>query len=658
MCGIAGFLACRSTDPQRAGAEVEGMAMAITHRGPDDSGTWVDGAAGIALAHRRLSIIDLSPTGHQPMISRCGRYVLTFNGEIYNYRDLRRDLEAGGAAFRGTSDTEVLVEAIAAWGLEKTLDSANGMFAFAAWDRKERLLYLARDRFGEKPLYFGEVAGHLLFASELKALWQHSSWQGQIDRASLAVLLRHGYIPSPHSIFSNVRKLYPGSFARITTSAGRFAVHEQRYWSPEPIPRDLQGQTGSLTGQAAVDAVADALEQAIGRQMVADVPVGAFLSGGIDSSLVVALMQRSSSRPVRTFSIGFAEAAFDESHYARAIANHLGTQHTEMIVTPEDARAVIPALPAIYDEPFADSSQIPTLLVSRLARRDVTVSLSGDGGDELFGGYTHYRDALSKWQQAQRTPAALRSLASQLLRATPLPWLNALSWPARTLGPFRGKSHIPDRLKDRYQIMGATSFPEFYRASISAWTDTAQAVPGSIEAETVHFHGRAWPRSDEMGHMMYMDACQYLPDDILVKVDRAAMAVSLETRVPLLDRHVAETSFRIPIETHLHDGRGKWVLRQILERHVPKEMFTRPKQGFMIPVNEWLCGPLKPWADGLLDPVRLRDQGFFEAATVRRRWEQHMRGSTDWTVQLWPILMFQQWLEANGQKLGRISQAA
>lgn len=627
MCGIAGLFSTDTLAADETLEDLRRMATAIAHRGPDDKGFWLEVQHGIAFCHRRLSIVDLSPLGHQPMTSANGRYTITFNGEIYNYRELRTELIAHGHTFRGSSDTEVLLAAVEQWDVETTLKKLVGMFAFGLWDRRERVLHLARDRFGEKPLHYSDcVDGQVLFASELKAIRAHRAFKGHIDRGALALFMRHGYIPTPHSIFSEVHKVRPGHLLTMRVTDGKMQVSERAYWQPGATAG--HGTGAATEGREHVDRIESLLATAIGRQMVADVPVGAFLSGGIDSSLVVALMQKASMAPVHTFSIGLAEQEYNEAPFARAMAQHLGTRHTEIEVTPQDALAVVPRLPCIYDEPFADSSQIPTFLVSQLARADVTVSLSGDAGDELFGGYAIYPHARDKWQKLQRLPQAARFVAATLAR------------------------HMPFGVSEQRKISAlgwcVASFPQYYRSQTSLWEDPTRVVTGSSEPLTAAALEESWAASDdELTYMMYVDAQQYLPDDILVKVDRAAMAVSLETRVPLLDHAVAEAAWRIPISVHFNDGRGKWVLRQILERYVPRDMFDRPKKGFSVPLAAWLRNELRSWAEDLLEPRRLRSEGFFEVHLITRRWQQHLAGTSDWSAQIWTVLMFQSWLRAS-----------
>lgn len=627
------------------------MAAALRHRGPDDEGFWLDPEAAVALCHRRLSIIELSPLGAQPMRSASGRFTITFNGEIYNFRALRAELAGRGARFRGGSDTEVLLAAIETWGLVRALERSRGMFAFGLWDAAERTLWLARDRFGEKPLYYGQMGDAFLFGSQLEALRAHSLWRGEVDRHALSLLLRHQCIPAPWSVFRGVRKLVPGCALAVRARGGEFRLEEVRYFEPEPIA--ASDRCPAHQEEALIEQAGAAITDSVRLQMVADVPVGAFLSGGIDSSLIVAEMQRASSQPVRTFSIGFCEPEFDEAPYAREVARRLGTHHTELRVSPQEALEVIPGLPAIYDEPFADPSQIPTALVSRLARTEVTVSLSGDGGDELFGGYLRYLEVGERWRRLQGPWAPwMRGLARAVGRL-PVGALSPLV-PALRLAS-RGRTRSAERIKERTYGWTAASFPDLYDAMTAGWHPADRFVIGAsapLAAQAAARQGgaRALWGADPLAHMMCQDTRRYLPDDILVKVDRAAMAVSLETRVPLLDVEVARAAWRIPTGTHMRDGRGKWVLRRLLERHLPAALFDRPKSGFAIPLDKWLRGELRGWAEPLLDPARLRREGYFQVPEIERRWRQHVLGTADWSGHLWSVLMFQAWLEDFGRR--------
>ncbi|MGH9720029.1 MAG: asparagine synthase (glutamine-hydrolyzing) [Bryobacteraceae bacterium] len=647
MCGIAGYF-----DSPRPGSHdlmerlVRKMSDSMHHRGPDDEGAWVDDAAGIALGQRRLSILDLSPLGHQPMHSACGRYVITFNGEIYNHRDLRRRLESDGARFRGTSDTEVMLAAIAAWGLDAAVREFNGMFAFALWDRLERRLSLARDRAGEKPLYYARFGQTLLFGSELKALRAHPRFQGEIDRDALALFLRHSYIPAPYSIYQGVKKLPPGTTLTIAACSGRLPQPEP-YWSFQGAAQ--QGTANPFTGsdEEAVSELDALIRDSVKLRMEADVPLGAFLSGGIDSSTTVAAMQAQSSRPVRTFTIGFNEAGYNEAEQAKLVARHLGTEHTELYVTPTEAMAVIPTLASIYDEPFGDSSQIPTILVSQLARRHVTVSLSGDAGDELFGGYTRYSWGNNIWRKTGWMPTSLKGAAARMLTALPVAGWEALFRCADPLMPARFRQRNPGhKLHKLAEVLTAGSSREMYMGLVSQWKHPERLVLGAHEPLTALSSEGEWNRLPDLAHqMMYLDSVTYLPDDILVKTDRASMSVSLEARVPLLDHRLIEMAWRLPLHMKIRNGQGKWLLRQVLNKYVPKKLTDRPKMGFAIPIDGWLRGALRPWAEDLLAERRLRSEGYFDPREIRQKWQEHLSGVRNWQYYLWNILMFQSWQE-------------
>jgi asparagine synthase (glutamine-hydrolysing) len=621
------------------------MLPALTHRGPDDAGVWVDETLGLALGHRRLSIVDLSPAGHQPMYSASGRYVMAFNGEIYNHESIRADLEAAGArpAWRGHSDTETLLAAIEHWGVEATLRLAVGMFAIALWDRERRRLTLARDRAGEKPLYYGLQGETLLFASELKPLRRHPAFRGEVDRGALALYLRHNYVPDPLSIYVGISKLDPGTWVEFAERGRETA--RAAYWNAvEVVDRGRARPFAGSDGEA-VAALEQVLGQAVGAQMVADVPLGAFLSGGIDSTTIVALMQERASRPVRTFTIGFTDPAFDESPSARAVAAHLGTDHTELKVTPEDAMGVIPRLPEIYDEPFADSSQIPTFLVSQLARRHVTVSLSGDAGDELFGGYNRYFWAQRVWSNLQRVPRPLRRLGSNLITARSAEaWDGSFGLLNRVLPARLRTTRSGNKLHRLAGLLGAESPAAIYRSLVSHWENPRELLQSGSEPPS---RLEALMAADDPGtfpeRMMLWDLLTYLPGDILAKVDRAAMAVSLETRVPMLDHRVIEFAWTLPQHLRIRDGQGKWLLRQVLYKRVPREIMDRPKMGFGVPINAWLRGPLRDWAADLLDERRMREDGFLDPAPVHAKWREHLAGERDWAYWLWDVLMFQAW---------------
>ena len=619
------------------------MADAITHRGPDDSGVWVDGVAGVALAHRRLAILDLSPTGHQPMLSVSGRFVMVFNGEIYNHLELREEL--AGQIWRGHSDTETLLAAFERWGFEATLKKCVGMFAIALWDRESRTLTLTRDRLGEKPLYYGWQGETFLFGSELKALRAHPAFGAEIDRDALALFLRHNAVPAPYSIYRDIHKLPPGTF--LTLHAGQKDARPVAYWSARAVAEAGQRNLFRGSDAEAATELERLLKQSIAGQMLADVPLGAFLSGGIDSTTVVALMQAQSARPVKTFTIGFNETGYNEAEHAHAVARHLGCEHTELYVTPQDAMDVIPSLSAIYDEPFADSSQIPTVLVSCLARQHVTVSLSGDGGDELFGGYNRYFWARNLWRKLGWMPHPLRAaLAGVLTTLPPAAWNTAFQKLERWLPPRLRYANPGDKLHKAAEILAVRSPEEIYLGLVSHWKNPAQLVPGSVEPLTLLTDpGQQVDLPDFEHRMMVLDTMTYLPDDILTKVDRAAMAVSLETRVPLLDHRVVEFAWTLPLDMKIRHGQGKWLLRQVLYRHVPQAMMERPKMGFGVPIDQWLRGPLKAWAADLIEPGRLAREGFFDSAPIQRKWLEHQSGSRNWSYYLWDVLMFQAWLE-------------
>ena len=651
MCGIAGILGKDGVDRH----SVQRLIGPIAHRGPDDEGIWTDPESGIGLGHRRLSILDLSPAGHQPMISANGRFVLSFNGEIYNHPELKEALEADGAVpdggWRGHSDTELFLEGIATWGLEETLGRSVGMFAFALWDRADRKLSLVRDRFGEKPLYYGWAGNDFLFGSELKALRAHPRFDNGIDRRALGLFAARTYIPAPFSIYERVFKVPPGCILTIAPEAARRPLSEppdegrdhgglslHRYWSYRDVM--LHGQDDPIADEEeAISELERVLARAIAGQAMADVPVGAFLSGGIDSSSVCALYQKYSSVPVRTFTIGFEEAGFNEAEHAKAVAGHLGTVHNERYVRVEEARDVIPLLPAMYDEPFADSSQIPTYLVSRFAREQVTVALTGDGGDELFAGYNRHFAAPRLWNQLQRVPRSLRAATGSPLSRIPSQFWSGVAG----MLPGRRAPHLGGKVQKALRLAAsAGSFDEVYRAFLDEWSQERSPVLGA-ESPSDGFDLELGRASPPALRMMYCDAVSYLPDDILAKVDRASMSVSLETRVPFLDHRVAELAARIPLELKVRGGRGKHVLRQLLYREVPRELLERPKSGFGIPVGEWIKGPLRSWAEDLLEPGAIRSEGWLDPAIVQRRWREHLSGQRDSTPAIWAILMFQAW---------------
>lgn len=642
MCGIVGVLdrrrSRREADTVRM---LDDMSLTMLNRGPDGSGAWVDEEAGIGFGHRRLSILDLTEAGAQPMASADGRWVITYNGEIYDHRELRSDLEAAGVRLRGHSDTEMLLEAIARWGLVTTLRRVDGMFAFGLWDRQERTLVLARDRMGEKPLYYGQLGnGEVVFASSLDAIAAHPHFDRPVDRDALALFFRYKYVPAPWSIYKAIRKLEPGCTVEI--SADATIGIPTPYWSYFDVV--ASGATFDGSAEEAVEELEVLLRRSVRRRLVADVPVGAFLSGGIDSSTVVAIAQQESSGPVHTFTIGSTDSDFDESSDARQIAEHLGTRHDELIVTDADVMAVIDKLGGMYDEPFADSSQVPTRLVAELARRDVTVALSGDGGDELFAGYNRYVWVPSIWRQLDRIPMALRSQVAAVGSRVPPVW-----WE-------RAASVVPESRRPRMVGLKATkvlgvassgSAHDVFNRLVSHWQEPDRLVLGAQEPPTIHSDPNLWP--DTTGiveHMAAVDAVTYLPDDVLVKVDRAAMSVSLETRVPLLDRSVVEFAASLPMSMKIREGQTKWPLRQVLTRHVPETMFERPKAGFGLPIETWLRGPLRPWAEHHL--FETSASSWLDTDMVKRAWSEHQSGRRNEAYGLWDVIMFSVWSEHRG----------
>jgi asparagine synthase (glutamine-hydrolysing) len=641
MCGIAGVLT--SSTAARTTLERDALAMAdsLAHRGPDDHGIWTDLSAGIALTHRRLSIVDLSPAGHQPMISSNHRFVIVFNGEIYNFQEIRPELEARGVKFRGHSDTEVMLEAFAAYGIAPTVKRLIGMFTIAVWDRRDRTLSLIRDRLGIKPLYWAKASGLFLFGSELKSLRAYPGFAPGIDRGALAAYMRHNYVPAPHSIYEGVRKLEQGTILTLPFDG---EPRIERFWDARQVA--LAGQSDLMVGGDAdmTDRLEDLLRDAVKRRMVADVPVGAFLSGGIDSSTVVALMKAANAGPVRTYTIGFEHSGYDEAAHAAAVAKHLGTDHTEMILSSQDALDVIPRLPEYYDEPFADSSQIPTYLVSAMTRQHVTVALSGDGGDELFGGYTRYQFT-SRLRTLRLLPQPLRVAMARMISAVPADrWSQLLSFIPEGMRPRQ----VGDKLHKFATVLPCNSDTELYRRLVTHF-EPDQVVLQGHEPKGVLWDSKI--DADFPGlleRMQFLDLVTYLPDDILTKVDRASMAVALEARVPLIDHRVVEFAWRLPQGAKIRRGVTKWLLRQVLYRHVPKELVERPKMGFAIPLGDWLRGPLKPWAENLLSEQRLREGGYFDPAMVRQVWNDHVCGGRNREYMLWNVLMFEAWRDRWG----------
>lgn len=671
MCGIVGIFFGEERQAEEAlKLTARRMADALRHRGPDDAGTWADSRTGMALGHRRLAIVDLSAAGHQPMFSSCGRWVIAFNGEIYNHMALRSELEAmdcraslamTGLRWRGHSDTETLLAGFEHWGVEETLKRCVGMFAMALWDRESRTLTLARDRFGEKPLYYGWVGRGeqraFVFGSELKALRAYPGFDAPVCRQALAQYLRFMYVPAPLSIYECVYKLEPGCVLTLSGSPRACGPRDdtlkiQRWWSlAEAVEA---GSRSPLVNEAeALGLLEQQLTEAVSLQSLADVPLGAFLSGGVDSSTIVALMQRQSSRPVKTFTIGFDEAGFDESPHALAVARHLGTEHHEMRVSAQMAQDVIPRLSWMYDEPFADSSQIPTHLVCHAARQHVTVALSGDAGDELFGGYNRYFWGPSIWNKVAWLPLPVRQIMGKLLTSVPINAWDAMAKPLGVASGLDGVSRLGDKLhKLGGGMQNVRSMDDLYRSLVSEWQDPASLVrsadgspvlePSSGLDDPLPAHGV----DDAPLRMMFRDATTYLPDDILCKVDRAAMACSLETRVPFLDHRVVELAWRLPLHMKIRGNVGKWALRQVLYKHVPKELIERPKAGFAIPIGQWLRGPLLDWAEGLLEEARLQREGYLHPWPIQQAWGEHLSGKRDHTAKLWAVLMFQAWLEA------------
>lgn len=649
MCGIAGFLRPGPTEgADDLKATAARMARTLTHRGPDDNGAWADPEAGVALGFRRLSILDLSHQGHQPMHSTDGRHVLVFNGEIYNVADLRRTLGRRGHEFRGRSDTEVALTAVTEWGLEEALDRFNGMFAFALWDRAERVLHVVRDPLGEKPVYFGWFGRTFLFGSELKALRAHPSFRADIDRDALALYMRHSYVPSPWTVYAGVSKLRPGHRLTVTPApSGATRAEPQAYWSLANVAEQASRQPFCGSASEAVSELDERLREAVALRLQADVAVGAFLSGGIDSSAVVALMRASSSQSVKTFTIGFAENDHNEAEHAAAVARHLGTDHHELYVSPRQAMDVIPRLPSIYDEPFADVSQIPTVLVSELARRDVTVVLTGDGGDELLGGYNRYLGGLAIGRRlAKVPPAARRALAGLLELPSWQQWDRTSDSISRILPDRVRHRQGADKVQKLAAMLRANDVGDLYRSLMSHWDAPEAVVLGSSEPATGATRAGLRPvLGNVAAEMMWLDSVTYLPDNNLTKVDRATMSTGLEARPPLIDRTLVEFAWHLPLSLKIRGREGKWPLRQLLHRYVPAPLVERPKMGFGVPVGTWLRDDLRPWAEDLLGERRLRDEGYFDPGLVRRVWSEHLSGKRNHKDRLWSVLMFQAWLD-------------
>lgn len=645
MCGIAGYIDFQAHATSSELTEIaSAMASCLHHRGPDDCGVWVDGHNGVALSFRRLKIIDVSDGGHQPMLSRNERYVLVYNGEIYNYGDLRRELIAAGVSFRSTSDTEVLLEAIAYWGLKAALQRCNGMFAFALWDRSEKILHLARDRMGKKPLYYAKMGRYVIFASEIKALCAHPAFRKDIDRNALTLYLRYCYVPEPFAIFKNTFKLQPSELLAINGKQNNPSIKRDVYWDSANMVATALREPFVASETEAKTRLHDLLLDAVRLRMIADVPLGAFLSGGIDSSIVVALMQTLSDNPTKTFTIGFHEQGYNEAQNAAQVARHLGTEHTELYVTPKEAMAVIPQLPRLYDEPFADVSQIPTFLVSQLARQHVTVALSGDGGDELFAGYNRHRWVPLFWSRFGRLPAVIkRPILKLLTSVAPQRWDQYIKLLATVVPKLLKQPNPGDKLHKLARMLQCDCPEKMYFDLVSSWKEPQTVVLNADEPNLCEPHSIHFP--DIIHKMMYFDMVRYLPGDILTKVDRASMGVSLEARAPLLDYRVVEFAWRLPLEAKIKNNHSKYLLKQVLQRYVPHKLIDRPKMGFGVPVGQWLRGSLRDWAENLLDPQRLNEEGFFDVAHIQQKWQEHLSGQRNWQYKMWNILMFQAWLD-------------
>ena len=649
MCGICGFVDITNRyDQLNRQKIISEMTNTLIHRGPDDKGNWHNIERGVSLGHRRLSIVDLSAHGHQPMLSNSGRYAIVFNGEIYNHLSLRKELQSSGVkiSWRGHSDTETLLACIDVWGIEKSVQKSSGMFAIAIFDNKENNLFLVRDRMGEKPLYYGFQNRVFLFASELKAINKHPDSIRDIDRNVLALQFRYSYIPAPYSIYQGIKKLKAGTILKVNLNKSNIIKEildePKTYWSLEEVA--INAQKNIYTGNSieAIDDLADLLGKSVNEQMVADVPLGAFLSGGVDSSLIVSLMQSQSSLPIDTFTIGFSEDEYNEAIFAKKIAKHLGTKHTELYVSSNDAMSVIDKLPQIYDEPFSDSSQIPAYLISQMTRKNVSVSLSGDAGDELFGGYNRYLWTRKIWSRIKFMPISLRKFISYgMTSIPPLIWNKILKQILDS--PMPG-----DKVHKLSTILTANSAEDCYFNLISHWNNANDIVIGATGISVPVNDSKNYLNFDSIEqNMMHLDAISYLPDDILAKIDRAAMSVSLETRVPFLNHHVVEFANRLPLSMKIKDGKSKWILRQLLDQYVPRELIERPKMGFAVPIDMWLRGPLRDWAESLLGESRLKKEGFLNYEPIRRKWIEHLSGRRNWQYHLWDILMFQAWLEKN-----------
>lgn len=634
MCGLAGFLGRDLPADHECAEIVARMADTLVHRGPDDAGTWVNAQDGIALGFRRLAIIDVTPAGHQPMVSESGRYVIVFNGEVYNFASIREALAQAGHScdYRGHSDTEVMLAAIERWGLEAAVGKFLGMFAFALWDRKLRRLHLVRDRLGVKPLSYGWAGGTLLFGSELRAFVGHPGFRPEVDRASLSLLMRFGYLPAPHAIYEGVRKVRPGTILSFSPTDMRQPI-ETTYWSARQACEAAHAAPFTGSEEEAMEQLDQLLHDSVRLRMISDVPLGVLLSGGIDSTAVAAVMQSESRVPVKSFTLGFDEAPHDEAAPARAVARHLGTQHTETRISGTEALSLLPKVVAECDEPFADSSYLPTYLISALARQHVTVALSGDGADELFGGYTRYFAMPSRWRKVGWMPAELRSTLAKILR-----------------GARAGR-----KVQSLAELLDVAGPEQLYRDTTSDWSPTDGVVLNASPAPPTAFDELpscppGWTFEE---WVMLTDVLTYLPDDILFKVDRASMAASLEAREPLLDHRLVELAWRLPLRLKMRGHQGKWILRRLLSKYVPPDLFERPKRGFSLPLAEWLRGPLRDWAESLLDEHRMRQEGFFDAEKVRSKWREHLSGSRNWHPHLWDVITFQLWHARQSQDARR-----
>lgn len=659
MCGIAGIIS-RKLNQEQLTAAAEEITNCIALRGPDDHGFWYDYPNGVALGHRRLAILDLSPEGHQPMLSPSKRFSIVFNGEIYNFQDLRRELQAKGFQFRGGSDTEVMLAAFEAWGVEESTKKFNGMFAYVLWDTRDKKLYLGRDRLGVKPLYYGWMPSGFVFSSQVKSFERSPGFQSSIDRNAVCLYMRHNYVPSPYSIYQGVHKLpqacilalsleqliqKPQDFSADYLDTGS-SVRPMPFWSARQVAEQGQRNLRADSEETLAELHALLLD-AVKLRMISDVPLGAFLSGGLDSSTVVALMQAQSSRPVKTYSIGFREGSYNEAAHAKAVAAHLKTEHTELYVTAQDALDVIPRLPVIFDEPFSDSSQIPTYLLSKLTRQHVTVSLSGDGGDELFSGYTRYLWANKVKNIVSGIPAQLRRGGAAAVRS-----LSREQWDKAFAGispllPKKMRVALPgDKMHKLARVLNYSNTQDVYSQMVSHWDDPNQIVIGGTEPAVGSFDARTHPQLDEyISRMMYFDLMNYLPDDVMVKVDRASMASSLEAREPLLDYRLVEFAWQLPLNMKMRGTESKWALRQILYKYVPKELVERPKMGFGVPIDSWLRGPLREWAADLLSEASINKFGILNPQPLKVKWQQHVEGKHNWQYHLWDALMLQSWLQ-------------